>query len=92
MLNLNSYSVSSYTVKYRLVAATKHPHRWIANPQSVWGVQLILSHYCPLNRAKGIDFFVYGAKNLVKILSKSFFKRKIQRFVYKKHFCGGWLG
>ena len=41
------------------MAATKHPHRWIANPQSVWGVQLILSHYCPLNRAKGTDFFVY---------------------------------
>lgn len=69
-------SVSSYTVRYRLVATTKHPHRWIANPQSVWGVQLILSHYCPLYRAKGTDFFVYGAKNLVKILSKSFFKRK----------------
>lgn len=40
------------------------------------GVQLILSHYCPLNRAKGTDFFVYGAKKIVKILSKSFFKRK----------------
>lgn len=40
------------------------------------GVQLILSHYCPLNRAKGTEFFVYGAKKLVKILSKSFFKRK----------------
>lgn len=76
LLNFNSYLVSSYTIKYRLVAATKHPHRWIANPQSVWGVQLILSHYCPLFRAKSTDFFVYGAKKLVKILSESFFKRK----------------
>lgn len=76
MLNLNSYSVSSYTVKYRLVAATKHPHRWIANPQSVWELQLILSHYCPLFRAKGTDFFVYGAKKNSQNFIKIIFKRK----------------
>lgn len=40
------------------------------------GVQLILSHYCPLNRAKGTENFIYGARILVKILSESFFKRK----------------
>ena len=69
-------SVSSDTIRYRSVAATKHPHRWIANPQSVWELQLILSHYCPLFGAKGTDFFVYGAKKIVKILSNPFFKRK----------------
>lgn len=40
------------------------------------GVQLILSHYCPLYRAKGTDFFVYGAKKISQNLSESFFKRK----------------